>query len=405
MRVITLKETGRGRGVYKLVWELGRVDGHRRSRTRTFRGSLAGAQRAWVAGQEEIERSQVRGTRGAARALTVADLTARFLTQDAGWRPATRANYRHIVETYVDPELGAIRLDRLTREHILAAERAWAARPRGGRTDAPRVSARTVHLALVVTRMALAAGVRWRWIGTNPAAEVDPPTRRAREATWWSEEEMAQFLAATSADVRYGSLYRVACLTGLRQAELLGLRWADIEWDGPALHVRQQWDRFGAMSPPKSAKGIRRIPIDAATATALRAQRAAQETERARCGPDYQDRGLVWATATGTPLSHRNLARRFKRDRIRAGVPAIRFHDVRHSHASALEAAGIDVRQLADRLGHAQIAFTLQTYTHARSERQRTAVDGLAATLAPSGDLLATLEGRQGTPDAKEKPR
>jgi integrase len=409
MKIVTLRApTRRQPGLYRLYWELGRVNGRRRQQTRRFTGTEKEAQLAWLEEEARLEARGVRFTE--ARTLTVADLLVRFLDEGvADRRATTRHNYAYIARVYLAPPLGSVRLDRLTTEQVEAAVRDWMTRPRAGRADAPPVSRRTVRLALQVLKEALDAGVRWRWVGQNVARPVEGPPAAARGATWWTPDQMAQFLAVTADDPIYGSLYRVACLTGLRQGELLGLRWVDVEWDGPALHVQQQRNRFGETAAPKSARGRRRIPIDAATADALRTTRAAQDRDRARLGADYQDHGLVWQTAIGTPLSPRNLSRRWYRDRTRAGLPPIRFHDLRHSHASALAAAHMDIRQLADRLGHAQVAFTIQTYVHARSEDQRADVERLAAAmtgLAPhDGDLLGTAPGPHPPVGQQEKPR
>jgi integrase len=363
-----------------------RVNGRRRQQTRRFTGTEKEAQLAWLAEEARLAARGIRET-------DARDLLARFLEESvADRRSTTRANYAYIARVDLTPALGSVRLDRLTVDQVEAAVRDWMARPRAGQAGAPPVSRRTVRLALQVLKEALDAGVRWRWVRQNVARPVEGPPAAARGATWWTPEQMARFLAVTADDPIYGSLYRVACLTGLRQGELLGLRWVDVEWDGPALHVPQQRNRFGETAAPKSARGLRRVPIDAVTAEALRTTRAAQARDRA-C----------------TPLSPRNLSRRWYRDRDRAGLPPIRFHDLRHSHASALAAAHMDARQLADRLGHAQVAFTIQTYAHARSEDQRADVERLAAAItgpAPHvGDLLGTAPGPHPPVGQQEKPR
>lgn len=411
MKIVTLREPTRKQpGLYKLYWEMGRgADGRRRQKTQRFTGTEKEAQLAWVRAEARLDAQGTRTTAGA-RALTFGDLLDRFLEEKiADRRDTTRHNYGYVARVYLTPALGGVRLDRLTADHVAAAVLDWGQRPRGGIPDAPTVSRRTVRLALQILQESLDAGVRWRWLSHNVARDVDGPPQTARAPTWWTGEQLAVFLAATSDDQTYGSLYRVACLAGLRQGELLGLRWVDVEWDGPALHITQQRNRFGDTAAPKSSRGTRRVPIDGGTAEALRRTRAAQDRDRSRLGADYQDHGLVWQTAVGTPLSPRNLTRRWYRDRERAGLPAIRFHDLRHSHASVLAAAHMDVRQLADRLGHAQVSFTIQTYVHARSEDQRADVERLASTMdapIPSpGDLLGTPRGPRGPRPDTQKPR
>ena len=411
MKIVTLRDPTRKQpGLYKLYWELGRgADGRRRQKTQRFTGTEKEAQLAWIRVEARLDAQGTRTTAGA-RTLTVNDLIERFLTERVkDRRDTTRHNYAYVARVYLSPALGAVRLDRLTADHVAAAARDWGQRPRAGTPGAPVVSRRTVRLALQILQEALDAGVRWHWLPHNVARDVDGPPQMPRAPTWWTGEQLAVFLAATADDQTYGSLYRVACLAGLRQGELLGLRWVDVEWDGPALHIRQQRNRFGETAAPKSARGTRRVPVDEGTAAALRRTRAAQDRDRSRLGADYQDHGLVWQTAVGTPLSPRNLSRRWYQDRERAGLPAIRFHDLRHSHASVLAAAHMDARQLADRLGHAQVNFTIQTYVHARSEDQRADVERLAVTLdappASQGDLLGTPRGPHGLHPGTQEPR
>lgn len=386
--------------VWKLRWDLARgADGRKRQQTRTLHGKRGLAEREWVREADRLEAR--RGQGPGPRSLTVGDLIDRWQMEGAElWRPSTQDSYALMVRIYIRPALGAIRLDRLAPDHVAAAARDWRQRPRGGRPGAPPVSPRMVRYALQLTRELCAAGVRWRWLATNPAAAVDPPRAVPRDPTWWTVDEARQFLAATADDPTYGSLYRAALLTGLRQGELLGLRWEAIEWDGPALWVRETRDQRGRTGRPKSARSARRVPMDPETAAMLRQRRAQRDADAARLGPDYADHGLVWQTRVGTPLSPRNVGRRFRQDIARAGLERIRFHDQRHSHASALEAAGMDLRQLADRLGHAQVAFTLQTYTHARNEAQRPAIDQLAAAVAPDGYLLDTRRVSTDPPEA-----
>lgn len=385
-------------GVWKLRWDLPRTGGRKRQQTQTVHGTRRQAERVWV---READRLATLGGQGPGpRHLTVADLVDRWLAEGANrWRPSTRDSYGQMARLYIVPALGPVRLSRLTSEDIAAAVRDWQARPSHQRPGGP-VSPRMVRYALQLTRELCAAGVRWHWLPANPAAAVEPPPARQRAPTWWTIEEAARFLEATAGHPLVGSLYRVALLTGLRQGELLGLRWAAIDWDGPALWVRETRDQRGRTGPPKSERSQRRVPIDAGTAAALRTRRVRRDRDAERLGADYADHGLVWQTRLGTPVSPRYLVRRFRQDTEAAGLPIIRFHDLRHSHASALEAAGMDVRQLADRLGHAQIAFTLQTYTHARTEAQRAAIDQLAEAIAPSGYLLDTREVSADPPEA-----
>jgi integrase len=162
----------------------------------------------------------------------------------------------------------------------------------------------------------------------------------------------------------------VAVTTGLRRGELLGLRWTDLELDGVAtLRVGRQLQRMRDGSglkfvAPKGGKG-RTLRLPASTVEALKVHRARQAEEKLKAGPLYRDGGLVFASEIGTPLEPSNIDRRsFKPLLTRAGLPDIRFHDLRHTCATMLLSEGVNPKFVQELLGHADIKLTLGTYSH-----------------------------------------
>jgi integrase len=203
----------------------------------------------------------------------------------------------------------------------------------------------------------------------------------------WTQAECARFLEVAK-DNRYYPLFATALYTGLRQSELLGLRWPDVNFDSATVVVQQTLEKSGLeprFGTPKTAKSRRTVPLPADLVAILRTWKAAQNTERLVLGPDYRDFGLVFTIAGGGPIQRQNLARRdFARLIAAAGVPKIRFHDLRHSHASLLLAANVNPKIVSERLGHNGIGITLDTYSHVLPTLQREAANTIGAILRPA---------------------
>jgi integrase len=154
----------------------------------------------------------------------------------------------------------------------------------------------------------------------------------------------------------------------MRRGEVLGLRWQDIDFNAKRLAVRQTVISVNyavMIGQPKTAKGRRVIALDAGTVVVLQAHRRRQDDERALVGSGYRDLDLVFAKPTGEPLNPDYFSQVFDRSVIKFGLPKIRLHDLRHTHATLGLAAGVPAKIMSDRLGHATVAFTLDVYTHA----------------------------------------
>ncbi len=302
-------------------------------------------------------------------------------------RPKTYTNYGQYVANWIKPTLGKERLAKLTPQHV---ERLMDRMLTAG------LSPRSAQHAHAVLRRALGQAEKWGMVGRNVAKLAEPPRQVKPEATWLDDKQARRLLEvarepgtgrgrAKDRGNRFEALYTVALMLGLRKGELLGLRWADVDLDARALRVAvalQRVDGKLVLVEPKSARSRRTIPLPEAVAEALRRHRARQLAERVKAGPAWEDNDLVFATKLGRPVEQRNLHRNFHDLLDSAGLPRIRFHDLRHSCASLLLAQGVPARVVMEILGHSQIALTMNTYSHVMPALTRDAADRMDAVFA-----------------------
>jgi len=266
--------------------------------------------------------------------------------------------------------VGPLDLDRLYA-HLLAEGRADGG---GG------LSPRTVRFVHGVLSKAFADAVRKRLVLVNPCAAADAPSpksTRPPEPTTWTAAELATFLRQREAD-RHFALWRVLAMTGARRGEALGLRWRDLELDDGVLRVRQSVLPVGGepiFDTVKSDRSRRTVTLDAGTIAALRAHRARQAKERLALGAGYRDHDLVFALPDGRPYYPPRIGDAFTWRVAKSGLPRIRLHDLRHTHATLLLAQATDAKTVSERLGHSSVQFTLDRYTHPKTSTHHAAAD------------------------------
>ncbi len=326
---------------------------------REVREKLTAARRALDQGDLPIRERQ-----------TVGQFLERWLTDvvKPGVRPRTHQSYAQLVRLHLKPALGHHQLTKLTPQHVQALLNAKLA---------AGLSPRTVQYLRAVLRRALGQALKWGLVARNVATLVDPPRSVRHENRPLTADEARRFLAAARGD-RLEALYAVAVALGLRQGEILGLRWPDIDLDAQVLTVRfaiQRVDGTWQLVEPKTRRSQRAIAIPPLIIAQLRQHRARQLEERLLAGARWQDWDLVFPSTVGTPIDPRNLTKRYKALLQRAELPAIRFHDLRHSCASLLVAQGLHMRVVMETLGHSQIGLTMNTYAHIMPDLQRQAAD------------------------------
>lgn len=286
-------------------------------------------------------------------------------------KQSTASNYCWILNRYVLPEIGSVRLTQLAPDHVSAMLENIAAR---------EVSARTVQLCRAVLRIMLAQAEREEIVQRNVAALVKGPRIERQEVQPWTPTEAETFLK-TAREHRLSALFSVGVALGLRRGELLGLRWEDVDFERQLLHVRQTVQRVYkvgmVVGPPKSARSRRTIPLPQVCIKALEKHRAEQRDERADAGDNWQDNGLVFCTRQGNYLEPRNMNRLFDLLIERAGVRRIRFHDLRHTCATLLLAQNVQPRVVMEVLGHSQLSMTTDLYGHVMPTSLRAAATAM----------------------------
>ncbi|MFN8558093.1 MAG: site-specific integrase [Dehalococcoidia bacterium] len=186
----------------------------------------------------------------------------------------------------------------------------------------------------------------------------------------------------------FETLIYLALATGMRQGELLGLRWQDVDLDGRRIVIRFQLQRVGGklvLAEPKSKQSRRTLALASGMVEKLQAHRVRQMEARLLGGSLWQDTGYVFTSEVGTPLDHSNVTKRFQRRLRDAGLPRMRFHDLRHGTASLMLAQGSDLVEIKEQLGHSQINLTAKTHTHVLPALKRQAAERMDAVLGRRG--------------------
>jgi integrase len=289
--------------------------------------------------------------------------------------------YEQLIRVHIRPALANILLQKLTPAHL---QRFCSYKLVGGRSDGKPggLSPRPVRYLRPVIREALSQAVKWQLTTRNIADATEPPRGIRSQVQVWDSAEALRFLSVT-ADDSYGPVWLLALGTGLRRGELLALRWQDLDLTKGELFVRRNMVQLGSklvFQEPKTSAGRRSVRLSPSLTLALKEHRTAQLEQRLLLGY-WRDQDLVFTTADGGPIAPRNLIRRFKALVVRANVPKIRFHDLRHCHATILLQEGLPAKVVSERLGHASIAITLDTYSHVLPNIQEQAAEGIERAL------------------------
>lgn len=278
-------------------------------------------------------------------------------------RPQTFAEYNRNCRKVIFPMLGQKKL-REIKLHMV--NEFYSRLARDGTTN---MSIRLLHRVL---HAAMEDAVRQGYIAFNPAHRADIPARKDAHDSMkiFSPEEHRRFLEGC-ASARHGTLYILAIMTGMRQGELLGLTWDNVNLERGEIRIIQQLSRFNplpgqrfALAPLKTRYSARTIKIGAKLIVLLSQQHDRQQESKAVTGSRWKEHNLVFTSSLGTPLDQRNMQIDFDAMLKAAGLPKIRFHDLRHNAASLMLASGQSVVLVSRYLGHSSSQVTLEVYAH-----------------------------------------
>lgn len=385
----------RSPGVWRLRVFIGRdpVTGNPKQVTRTFRGTKKQADTALAQFVSEV----TNGTVAVAASAPLGEFLDRWIEHIRPNRsPTTIKGYRHKIER-IKAQLGGVRLDRLTAQHLDRTYRVWL--------DEGLHPSSVHHLHRVLSA-ALHQAVKWGLLSTAPTARATPPPRHHTRAEIPSPEVVQRLIhkAEERGQPVLAAIVAVAATTGLRRGELAGVRWSDIDLDAGRLHVRQSVKNDidgGWVVGPTKTHQVRRIALDEYTLSVLRAHRAKVQRWSSDAGVDVPGDGyaLTLDPAGREPIKPDGLSHSFAALCQAAGVGGVSLHTLRHFSAGMLIASGRDVRTIAGRLGHSDAATTLRVYAHMVDGRDQDAADYLGSLLAtrrPADPAIATNEAGAG---------
>ena len=256
----------------------------------------------------------------------------------------TQQKYHYILQNHIRPFLGQMRVASIKPLHI---SQLYSELHEKGRSNATMQSVHTVLVNI------FNEAVKLQVVTQNVVVAISKPQHKPQEMNIWNQEEVQKFLEVAT-DTPYELVYVLAINTGMRQGELLGLLWDDVDFEKKVIKVRHTITA-GSNEVQESTK------------TASRAE------QRLKLGDSYQNMNLVTASTVGTPINPKNLRRNFNSLIKKASVPQIRFHDLRHTHASLMLQLGINVKVISERLGHASSKITLDRYSHSLPTMQKEA--------------------------------
>ncbi len=273
-------------------------------------------------------------------------------------RQKTYIQYEGILRRYILPAFGNHRLRDL---HPIQIERYLNEQKTAGTGE------RTCQLIYSTLHTVLNAAVRKGLIGRNPMDAVEKPkVQNARQKVTLEPEQIQRLLIAAQGH-RNAALYHLAVVTGLREGEIFGLKWSDLDWEKRRLKIQRQAYRVPkqgmVFTSPKTQSGVRALMVGQVTIDKLREHQERQQLEKTVAGERWQENDLIFPTVIGTPQDPHNLLKEFKELLQKAGLPEMRFHDLRHTSITlVLNEIGAPIKEAQHRAGHASPSTTINIY-------------------------------------------
>ncbi len=349
-------------------------EGKRKRKFVTFHGSKRKAE----ARMREILNEMDKGIPIDKPDLTVAQHLDKWLNYKAQYlSEKTAHDYAGIARRYLKPVLGHIPLILLKPDHVSELHKQM--RQKG-------LSSRSIQYAHRVLSQAMKDAVKWEILGRNVCNSIKAPGPQRKNLKTLDREGITKLLEA-SKDTSDYPLTFLAVYTGMRRSELLGLRWKDIDLQQGKLNVNQVIVRVtGKKLKPKAPKTkySRRLIILPASAVKLLIDiKLKSKKFRESAGLEWDENALIFSNVDGDPICPDAVIRRFKEVAKTAGFPSLRFHDLRHTHASLLLDQGVPIKAISERLGHASIQITLDTYSHLTEDFQQATAEAFEIAMNP----------------------
>lgn len=300
-------------------------------------------------------------------------------TIKAQLRRSTVIQYAQIANHYIAPGLGKLKLTDLKPDKI---QKLYDSLIEKGK------SRRTVQLVHAVIHRSLNQAVRLGLIHLNPDDATSPPKPQEKEMRTLDQEQVQRLLlCALNKSPKEFAFYFFLLATGVRQGEVLGLKWDDIDFGKRTVKIVRQIKRYPGggfeFVPPKTRNGYRTIKLGKETVQILQKHYAFQLDEKAAMESDWQEHGLIFPSRAGTPLNPNNVVRAYRLLLHEAELPRIRFHDLRHTAASLMLNNGVDVFVVSRRLGHAKASITLDIYGHLLANNQERSAEMVEELINP----------------------
>ena len=328
------------------------LDGRRISRS--FQSKMEC--KVWI---NDIQSQITRGMTYASAQLTLNTFLRQWLDiHKSTLGPKTAPRYEQLARDYILPELGEIKLRELRLDAI---EAHYQTLTKMG------LSSRSVRFVHSIIHKSLNDAIRRGYLSFNPVQGAILPRPDQKEMQILDEDEVMRFLIVVQGN-RREALYNIAVKTGMRQGELLALKWSDLDWKRGTIRVQRQVQRIPGegmvFRAPKTKASLRTIQLGEQTLDTLRNQRTRLELEKAVAGERWQEHNLIFPSTVGTPMGASNLLKDFKKQLEKAKLRDIRFHDLRHTAASLMLNYGVPVLVVSKILGHSKTSTTLDVYGH-----------------------------------------
>jgi len=389
-----------GPGKFRIVYDAPPgPDGRRRQKTLTISGSKKEAQKKRV---EILHRLQTGDYVDPAR-TTVAEFLEQWLRDHASANCSrkTHQEYADKIRLYVVPHIGGLALQQLKPAHLVAMyavlrtsgrKRPIRRVPEGGLPGEEMVTGLAERSLLHIHRIlhkAFSQAVMWEQVLRNPCDAVQAPRPQKVEMQILQSDQLETLLRTAKEDCCYSAIL-LAVSTGMRLGEICGLKWDDIDFAGGYLSVRRSLEytyRTGVrLKLPKTPSSVRRIDLPRETLAQLMVAKGEQAQRRILLGPAYENSDLVCCRPDGQFFRPDYVSYTFSKLLVAAGLPHVRFHDLRHSHATWLLKSGVHPKVVQERLCHGNIAITLDTYSHVLPSMQEDAarrIDDLLRAALP----------------------